>query len=178
MGYARNARLTGSYSCFRIPIMGFEVCWEWNISGTPCPGAAEAFAHLETGREGFLICTVGNHEVGYGFIQAAFDDSGYYLEAAIDEGGGRNAIYSCPGDPGLEEVKGLMMRFADGQDFSFIRKEWKYESSVERPFHQYDEASQEVGMGVIMSHMLIKGAVFVLLLVFLLYWLYQLFIGK
>ncbi len=169
--------LTASLSCFTIINMGIEVCWEWDISGTPCPGPAEGFEHLERSRDGFLICTVGNHDLGYSFIQTSFDETGYYLEAAVDEGGGRNAIYSHPGDIGLEEVKSLIMRFAEGQDFSFIRKEWKYESSVERSFRLFAEG-KELGMGGMMSHMLIKGVVFILLLVFLLYWMYQLFVGK
>lgn len=158
--------------------MGFEVCWDWNIPDKPCPGPAEAFEHLEHERDGFLICTVGSRETGYGFIQVAHEGDGYYLEAAIDEGSGRNAIYSCPGNPDLEEIKSLVMRFAEGQDFSFIRKEWKYESAVDRPFHLIDESPDPSSPGVMISHLAIKAAVFILLLVFLLYWLYELFVGK
>lgn len=97
-----------------------EVVWE--LDSGEKTDQETGLRKLKEGSSEFLICT---QEDGV-FMQAyPVEDDVYHCEVVFPQGGDENAlVYEAPSGVSADELENLFSRFAQGEDFSYVKQEW------------------------------------------------------
>ncbi len=142
--------------------MGSEITWRWDLTQKTCSGIDEAFEYLQKKNSGLLVCSRRD-----GFLKISWQDRAYNIEVGMCDTPGDTHIYLRPVAPSLETIQELLSSFIRGDDFSFVRREWKYSRR-----HENKRPSSRVPK-LIRRAIKIIGCIFVF--TYLVYKLYELF---
>ena len=91
----------------------------WELTGDPCETQEKALSGIKNDTEAFIICNRGDE-----FLQATCNSpENYHCEISFTNGKTRE-LYMTPKDLNYSQLHDLFSRYAAGEDFSHLKKEW------------------------------------------------------
>lgn len=91
----------------------------WELSGEPCETRDQALSGIKNNTEAFIICSRGDE-----FLQAICNSPDNYHYEISFAGGKDRELYMTPKDLDYSRLHDLFSRYAAGEEFSPLNKEW------------------------------------------------------